>query len=78
MSLYANFSYWMSNEDELADGTNSPFKDADGYEFTARGAYKLADNVTYSAGAAYGAFKPDEGSSPDPYMRAFHKIQINF
>jgi hypothetical protein len=77
LSLYGNLSYWMSNEDELADGSDSPYKDSDGYELTGRLAYNLADNVTYSAGIAYGEFKPDKGSV-DPYARAFHKIQINF
>ncbi len=78
LSINGNFSYWMSNEDELADGTDSDWKDADGYELTGRGSYQLADNVKYSVGAAWGELKPDEGSSPDAYVRAFHKIQINF
>jgi hypothetical protein len=77
LSLYGNLSYWMSNEEELADGSDSPYKDSDGYELTGRLAYQLADNVKYSAGIAYGEFKPDKGSL-DPYTRAFHKIQINF
>jgi len=34
--------------------------------------------VKYSVGAAWGEIKPDKGSSPDAYVRAFHKIQINF
>jgi hypothetical protein len=80
MSLYGNFSYWMSNEEDYKDVGDSPWKDSTGYELTGRFAYQLADNVSYTVGAAYGAFKTDSSDyeDPDPYMRAFHRIQVNF
>jgi hypothetical protein len=87
LSLYGNFSYWMSNEEkaynnDLTDADygekgDSPWKDATGYELTGVATYKLADNVAYSAGAAYGQMDLDD-IDPDSYIRAFHKIQINF
>jgi len=96
LSFYGNFSYWMSNEKDVyntdptddvdddngvyGDKGDSPWKDATGYELTVTAAYKLADNVTYSAGGAYGQFDIDDSdiADPDAYMGLFHKIQINF
>jgi hypothetical protein len=79
MSLYGNFSYWMSNEEDYKDLGESPYKDSTGYELTARFAYQLADNVSYTVGGAYGQFDADDNDlDPDPYMRAFHRIQVNF
>lgn len=71
LSFSGNFSYWMSNE------TDTAFEDGGGNELTGRLKYKLSDNATYSVGVAFGQITMDAGD-PDPYSRAFHKIQINF
>lgn len=71
LSFNGNFSYFMSNEKDTA------WEDATGYELTAGGAYQLADNCTWSAAIAYGAFDIDNLDT-DPYTRAYQKITINF
>ena len=71
LSFSGNFSYFMSNEEDTI------WEDATGYELTGRGAYQLADNATWSVGIAWGQFDGDD-ADPDPYTRAFQKIQINF
>lgn len=90
LSFFANVSYWMSNEKDAyitdptdvdyGDKVDSPWKDATGYELTLMGTYKLADNVTYSAGGAYGQYDIDDSdiADPDAYITLLHKIQINF
>jgi hypothetical protein len=73
LSFYGALEYIMSNEEDTV------WEDATGTILSASMSYKLADNVTYSVGGAYGQYKADEfPEDPDAFARAFHKIQIDF
>jgi len=71
LSTNANISFWSSNEKDTI------WEDGTGYELTVSGAYKLADNVTYDAGLAYGSFDLDD-LDVEPYTALHHRIKISF
>jgi hypothetical protein len=78
LSFNAAIEYMMSNAD---DGI---WEEATGTIFNLGGGYKLADNVKYSFGFATGQYDGDNFADaggdydPDPFTRAYHKIQISF
>jgi hypothetical protein len=85
LSINGSGLYWASNADEDATGADNFWKDSDGYEINAGLAWKLTDQVTYSAAAAFGKWSLDSnvnnaanGDSPDGFVRAYHKFQIDF
>ena len=85
LSIWGNGTYWMSNADENADGTDNAWKDADGYEIDLGLDWKLTDMVTYSIAGGFGKISLDEnaaiaggGDSPDSFARVYHKFQIDF
>jgi len=84
-SISGHALYWDSNAKDNGTGTGKSFwYKADGYEIDAGLAYKITDAVTYSAVAAFGKISLDDSGtgvvddSPDGYVRAYHKFQINF
>ena len=85
LSINGSGLYWASNAKEDADGSDNFWRDSDGYEINAGLAWKLTDQVTYSAAAAFGKWSLDSndkndaaGDSPDGFVRAYHKFQIDF
>jgi hypothetical protein len=85
LSINGSGLYWASNAKEQADGEDNFWRDSDGYEINAGLAWKLTDQVTYSAAAAFGKWSLDSndkndaaGDSPDGFVRAYHKFQIDF
>ena len=80
MSLYGALEYMMSNEED------TEWEDATGMIASLGFTYKLADNVKYQIGTAYGQYNDgewDDGEGgtyddPDPFARAYHKITISF
>jgi hypothetical protein len=73
MSFYGALEYIMSNEEDTA------FEDATAVILNASMNYKLADNVAYMVGGAYGQIDGDTDElDPDPFTRLFHKITISF
>ena len=80
LSLYGALEYMSSNADD------GEWDGAEGMIGNLGVTYKLADNVKYSIGAAYGKYKDgewDDGNGgtyddPDAFSRAYHKIQIDF
>ena len=80
LSLYGALEYMSSNEEDTEwDGATGMIGN---FGLT----YKLADNVKYQIGAAYGKYKDgewidddgDEYDNPDAFGRAFHKITVSF
>ena len=67
LSIWGNGTYWTSNSDENADGTDHFWKDADGYEIDLGLDWKLTDQVTYSLAAAFGEISLDS-TTPMPQM----------
>ncbi|MFC1876480.1 hypothetical protein ACFL2E_04305 [Thermodesulfobacteriota bacterium] len=86
LSLNGALEYMMSNEED------TEWEEATGTIVSAGLSYKLADNVTYAVGGAYGQFKgddftwdddddvttPEVENDPDAFARVYHKITISF
>ncbi len=76
LTLGGSATYWMSNEEDTV------WEDANGYEIDLTGDYKITENVTYSALAAYGQWTQDEDfggvDDADAFYRLYHKFTINF
>lgn len=84
-SINGSALYWASNADKNVDGTQSFWKDANGYEIDAGLNYKITDAVTYTVAAAVGKISLDNkggktanGGSPDAFVRAYHRFRIDF
>jgi hypothetical protein len=80
LSLYGALEFMSSNVDDGEwDGATGTIGN---FGLT----YKLADNVKYQVGAAYGKYKDgewiddngDEYDNPDAFGRAYHKITVSF
>jgi hypothetical protein len=85
LSIWGNGTYWLSNADENADGTDNFWQDADGYELDLGLDWKLTDQVTYSIAGAFGKISLDSnaanaanGDSPDSFARLYHRFKIDF
>jgi hypothetical protein len=82
LDLGATGTYFMSNADENADGTDNFFKDATGYEIDLTADYKITDAVTYSVVAAYAQAELDQDAAgyddSDAAYRLFHRLKIAF
>jgi len=85
LSIWGNGTYWMSNSDEALNGTDDPWKDADGYEIDLGLDWKLTDQVTYSIAGGFGKISLDDptpiaggGDSPDAFARVYHRFRIDF
>ena len=80
LSLYVALEYMSSNEEDTEwDGATGMIGN---FGLT----YKLADNVKYQIGAAYGQYKDgkwrddedEKYDDPDAFGRAYHKITVSF
>jgi hypothetical protein len=85
LSLWGNGTYWMSNTDEMADGSDGFWDDADGYEIDLGLDWKLTDQVTYTVAGGFGKISLDDnaanlatGDSPDGFARLYHRFKIDF
>jgi hypothetical protein len=85
LSLWGNGTYWMSNTDEMADGSDGFWDDADGYEIDLGLDWKLTDQVTYTIAGGFGKISLDDnaenldnGDSPDSFARLYHRFKIDF
>jgi hypothetical protein len=85
LSIFGNGTYWMSNADENADGSDNFWDKADGYEIDLGLDWKLTDQVTYTVAGAFGKISLDDnaanaanGDSPDGFARAYHRFKIDF
>jgi len=83
LSINGSGLYWTSNTDELADGSDGFWDDADGYEIDLGLDWKLTDQVTYTIAGGFGKISLDSntangGQDPDSFARAYHRFKISF
>ena len=87
LSIWGNGTYWMSNTDELSNGDDGFWDDADGYEIDLGLDWKLTDQVTYTIAGGFGKISLDgneandaagSGDSPDSFARLYHRFKIDF